>query len=78
MAWEASVLRLAKGSPTDNFAVNVDAFSIGTAAGTTTYNFDPNPAAVPLPATAWGGMALMGLLGVARLVRKPLADGVRA
>jgi hypothetical protein len=49
------------GGATDNFAVNVDKFTIGTASGTTTYNFDP--AAVPESSSiaVWG---LMGLVGV--------------
>jgi hypothetical protein len=60
-------IRLASGfaSAGDNFEANVDAFTIGTALGTTTYNFET--AAVPEPATlVLAGLALLGLLGIAR------------
>jgi hypothetical protein len=60
-------IRIASGfaSPEDNFNTNVDAFTIGTSSGTTTYNFEP--AAVPEPSrvialVGLGGMALIGLL----------------
>ena len=49
-------IRLATGfaSAGNTFDTNVDAFVIGTAAGTTTYNFELNgSAAVPLPGTLW-------------------------
>ncbi len=42
-------IRIASGfaSSGDMFDANVDAFTIGTAAGTTTYNFELSPAATP-------------------------------
>ncbi len=59
-------IRIAAGfaSPTDNFDVNVDAFSIGTAAGSTTYDFDPT-AAVPESSSIaiWGLVGLVGFGG---------------
>jgi len=56
-------IRVASGfaSPEDNFNANVDNFSIGTAAGTTTYNFE----VVPEPAT----VCLLGL-GALSLIRR--------
>lgn len=55
-------------SPSDQFNGNVDAFTIGDAAGTTTFDFEPNGAAVPEPAT-WA-MLILGFLGVGAMVRK--------
>ncbi len=54
-------IRIAAGfaSPTDNFDVNVDAFSIGTASGTTTYNFDPVPEPTSLGLLMLGGLPLL-------------------
>ena len=52
-----------EGSTTDNFSVNVDDFTIGTASNTVKYNFEPG-AAVPLPASVWSGIALLGGLGL--------------
>jgi hypothetical protein len=52
-----------EGSPGDDFDVFMDNVSIGTSAGTTTYDFEPN-ATVPLPSAAWSGMALLGGLGL--------------
>ena len=45
-------IRIASGfaSSSDNFNANVDAFTIGTAASTTTYDFEP-ASPVPEPAT---------------------------
>ncbi len=61
-------IRIASGfsSSTDTFDANVDAFSIGTAAGTTTYNFELNePAAVAEPDTATFALLLsLGLVAV--------------
>ena len=59
-------IRIASGfsSPGDNYNTNVDAFTIGTAAGTTTYNFEAG-SAVPEPSSliVW---SLIGLsIGVA-------------
>lgn len=53
-------VRLAVGfaSPGDNFEGYVDNFTIGTAAGTTTYDFDP--ASTPLPTAALGSLVLLG------------------
>lgn len=52
-------LRIASGfaGSGDNFDANVDAFTIGTAAGTTTYDFEVRDAVVPEPGT----LALLGL-----------------
>lgn len=47
------------GSATDSFAVNVDNFTIGTASGSTTYNFEP-AAAVPESSS----IAIWGLVGL--------------
>jgi hypothetical protein len=41
----------------------VDNFTIGINGVNTTYNFDPD-ATVPLPASAWSGLALLGGLGL--------------
>ena len=38
----------------------------GSAVGRSQTNFGPTAVPVPLPAAAWGGMALIGLLGAAR------------
>lgn len=54
-------IRIATGfaSPGDNFDANVDAFIIGTAAGTTTYNFElTEPAAVAEPDIAMFALVL--------------------
>jgi hypothetical protein len=55
-------IRIASGyaSPGDTFDANVDAFTIGTAAGTTTYDFEAQ-AAVPEPTT----LIIWSLLGAA-------------
>jgi hypothetical protein len=61
-------IRLATGfaSPEDNFDANVDNFTIGTAGGTTTYDFEP----IPEPGTlTLLGTALLGL-GVVYLRRR--------
>jgi len=55
-------IRIASGfsSPSDNYNTNVDAFSIGTAGGTTTYDF--NLQSVPEPASlALAGIGFFGL-----------------
>jgi hypothetical protein len=70
-------VRIAAGfaSATDNFNVYVDDFSIGTAAGTTTYNFDPAAvSAVPLPKSAWAGLALMCGVGLVRGAKRMRAQ----
>jgi hypothetical protein len=64
-----------EGSATDNFNVFVDNFAIGTAAGTSTYDFEPS-AAAPLPATAWTSLGLLGGLaafGASKQLRKRIA-----
>jgi hypothetical protein len=69
-------IRIAAGfaSPGENFDDYVDNFSIGTAAGTTTYNFDPAPA-VPEPSTIIAGASLLVPLGAGafRSLRKKFA-----
>ena len=58
-------IRIASGfaSAGENFDANVDNFTIGTAAGTTTYNFELRaPAAVPEPGSfVLAGLALAGV-----------------
>ncbi len=52
-------------SPEDNFNAYVDAFTIGTGATSTTYNFEA-AAATPLPAALplfGSGLGVMGFLG---------------
>jgi len=58
-------IRLASGfaSPGDDFDTNIDNFSIGTAAGTTTFDFEPT--AVPELSSFAFGSVLFGLVGVA-------------
>jgi hypothetical protein len=53
--------------PLGAFADNV---TLGFGNDVTTYNFETAAAPVPLPAAAWGGIALFGLLGAKRLRRK--------
>ncbi|HZZ44119.1 MAG TPA: hypothetical protein VFE58_14375 [Tepidisphaeraceae bacterium] len=67
-------VRIAVGfaSAGNDFNSYVDDFTIGTAAGSATYNFEPDSVtAVPLPASAWSGLALLSGLalfgGVKRL-----------
>jgi hypothetical protein len=55
-------LQVGFGGSGDIFDGNVDAFSLGTAAGTTTYNFDPS--AVPEPASI--GLLGLGTIGLVR------------
>jgi hypothetical protein len=50
------------GSDTDNFNANVDNFTIGTAGGSTTFNFEP--AAVPEPTAFLFGGLVCGAVGV--------------
>lgn len=61
-------LQVGFGSPGDTFDGNVDGFALGTAGGTTTYNFDPS--AIPEPASI--GLLGLGALG---LVRRRRASG---
>jgi hypothetical protein len=57
-------LNVGFASPTDVFNGNVDAVTIGTAGGTTTYNFEPGVTAVPEPSTlAMAGIASLILAG---------------
>jgi|SRR5579862_3114777 len=58
-------IRIASGfaSPGDNFDDYVDDFTIGTSAGSTTFDFEPS-APVPLPKTVWGGVVLFAGLGL--------------
>ena len=57
--------------PGDQFNGNVDDFTIGDSAGTTTFNFEPSP--VTEPAT-WA-MLILGFLGVGALARKSRHGG---
>ena len=63
-------IRIASGfaSPEDNFNAYVDGFTIGTAAGTTTYDFEP----VPEPTTMIAGALLLLPFGAStiRILRK--------
>jgi hypothetical protein len=62
--------RIATGfaSAGDNFNTYVDNLTFGTAAGTTTFNFEP-ASPVPLPASVWGGLALVAGFGIVRRLR---------
>jgi hypothetical protein len=51
-------------SPSDTFNAYVDAFSIGVAAGTTTYDFEPQTAPVPEPITIFSAFMAMSSLGM--------------
>lgn len=64
-------LRIASGfaSAGNNFDTNVDSFTIGTALGSTTYDFELNAVVVPLPAGGWAGLSLLAVLGGMKLVR---------
>jgi hypothetical protein len=63
-------LQVGFGSSGDEFNGYVDAFSLGTTAGTTTYNFDP-AVAVPLPlASVSGGLILIACLGCYKAFQK--------
>jgi hypothetical protein len=59
-------LRVGYASAGDNFNGYVDNFTIGTAAGTTTYNFEP-AAPVPEPTTMIAGALLLLPFGASRL-----------
>jgi len=64
-------IRLASGfaSDTDNFNTNVDNFTIGTAAGTTTYNFEPTTAPVPEATSIVVWTVLLSMIGGASWYR---------
>jgi hypothetical protein len=67
-------IRLTSGftSPGDDFNTNIDDFAIGTAAGTTTFDFEP--AAVPeLSGFAFGSF-LFGMVGLAYGYRRVVAS----
>lgn len=53
------------GSPGDSFDANVDAFTIGTLAGTTTYDFELAP--IPEPTTILAGVLLLLPFGATTL-----------
>ena len=57
-------IRITSGfaSDTDNFETNIDNFTIGTALGTTTFDFEPT--AVPEPAAFVFGSLLCSVIGV--------------
>ncbi len=57
-------------SPEDRFDGYVDAFTIGTAAATTTYDFEPGQQAVPEPMTIFLGIMGLGSVAGFRRLRK--------
>ncbi len=66
-------LQVGFGSSGETFAGYVDDFSLGTSAGTTTYNFGPDLASpVPLPASAGVGFAMLAGFGAMFAARKRL------
>jgi hypothetical protein len=72
-------LQVGLASPGDNFDANVDDFTLGTAAGSTSYDFDPdaNPtggagASTPLPSAASMGLGMLAVIGAAGMLRKKL------
>jgi hypothetical protein len=67
-------IRLAGGfaSPGEDFDTNIDNFTIGTAGGTTTFDFEP--AAVPELSSFAFGSLLFGMVGVAYGYRKLVAS----
>ncbi|HEX4416236.1 MAG TPA: hypothetical protein VH107_21565 [Lacipirellulaceae bacterium] len=66
-------IRLTSGfaSPGDDFDTNIDNFTIGTAMGTTTFDFEPT--AVPELSSFAFGSLLFGMVGVAYGYRKLVA-----
>ncbi len=70
-------IRLTSGfaSDTDNFNTNVDNFTIGTAAGTTTYNFEPATTAVPEASSLILWSVLVATIGSAFWYRRQMAVG---
>ena len=67
---EGISLRVGYASPGDNFNGYVDDVTIGTAAGTTTYDFEPST--VPEPTTIIAGASMLLPFGASalRMVRK--------
>ena len=74
----AGGIRIASGfsSPSDSYNTYVDAFTIGTAGGTTTYDFNLTP--VPEPGSlALAGIGLLGLSAYAATARRRKRAGTK-
>ncbi|HUB27948.1 MAG TPA: hypothetical protein VL992_21160 [Tepidisphaeraceae bacterium] len=63
-------LQVGFGLPTDNFDGYVSNLSVGINGDTTTFEFGPAVAAVPLPSTVWGGGVLLAGLGALKVLKR--------